>query len=208
MSAGLISRVSAARRELRNIMHFAEAELATITVAAVGEAGAGGGSLIMSEELAGYLSLHHYLESSRSAAMRVGQPLPKRELIRALANYSRRLHEAGMDHRDMYLSHFFVRPEAPAESLKLLDLQRVRKHHRVWRHGQIKDLAALNYSAWQVGIPRTDRLRFFMEYVGVRSVKQFSTSQRRLLEVVARKTGRIHRHDRKTHGRGRCEPGR
>ena len=95
----------------------------------------------------------------------------------------------------MYLCHFFVRPEEAAQSLRLIDLQRIK---RSWgprqRHGFIKDLAALNYSADHAGISRTDRLRFALAY--------FKTSrpdfrQRLFMRAIARKTQKIGRHHRK-----------
>ena len=194
IALGLCSR-SKGRQELANICRLQGGGLATLTAAAAGESGPTEGSFILLEELRGYQPLHEFLEAFLAESDRPGALIEKRELIRALARYVRKLHATGLDHRDLYLCHFFVRPEEPAHSLRLIDLQRIK---RSWglrqRHGFIKDLAALNYSANDVKILQTDRLRFILEYFGTRRP---DLRQRMFLRAVARKTRRIHRRDRK-----------
>ena len=186
---------SRGRQELTNICRLQEAGLATVAAAAVGEAGTRDGSFILLEELSGYQPLHEFLKNFLAEPERPEVLLGKWELITAVARYVRRLHAAGMDHRDLYLCHFFLHPEQPAQSLRLIDLQRIKKSR--WlrqRHGFVKDLAALNYSADHPEISRADRLRFVLEYLG-RS--QLDWRDRLLLRAVSSKTRRIRRHDRK-----------
>ena len=194
MALGVCSR-SRARRELTNICRLQKAGLATLVAAAAGESGVNEGSFILVEELSGYQPLHEFLESFLAKSDQTAILRSKRELIRALAKYVRRLHARGLDHRDLYLCHFFLRPEEPAQSLRLIDLQRIK---RSWglrqRHGFIKDLAALNYSANHSGISDTDRLRFALEYFGTH---RLDVRQRLFLRAVVRKTRKISRHDRK-----------
>ena len=194
MSLGVCSR-SKGRQELTNICRLQKAGLATLIAAAVGESGVNEGSFILVEELSGYQPLHEFMASFLAESNQIKMLRGKRELIRALARYVRRLHARGLDHRDLYLCHFFLRPEEPAQSLRLIDLQRIK---RSWglrrRHGFIKDIAAMNYSADHSGISRTDRLRFALEYFGTRRP---SLRQRLFLRAVVSKTGRIGRHDRK-----------
>ena len=194
MSLGVCSR-SKGRRELTNICRMQKASLATLVVAAVGESGVNEGSFILVEELSGCQPLHEFMASFLANSDQAKMLRGKRELIRALAKYVKKLHAAGLDHRDLYLCHFFVRPEEPVQSLRLIDLQRIR---RSWglqqRHGFIKDLAALNYSADHRDISRTDRFRFALEYFGTHRP---NLRQRLFLRAVVRKTERIGRHDRK-----------
>ncbi len=192
--SGISRKVSAGRQELINVLHLKRAELATMNVAAVGEGEGGAGSFIMVEELLGYEPLDGFLKGFLARTDQPGWLQTKRELIRAVGSYVRKLHAAGMDHRDLYLCHLFVRPEDPAESLSLIDLQRICKLRRIRWRGKLKDLAALNYSAGQVGISRTDRLRFALEYF---QRPRLNRRQRLLLRLVGFKTGRISRHDRK-----------
>ena len=191
---GLVAN-SKGRRELTNISHLQEAGLPTVVAAAVGEAGTRDGSFILLEELSGYQPLHEFLDDFLAEPRRPDVLPGKWELIRALAQYVRRLHAAGMDHRDLYLCHFFLRPEQPAQSLRLIDLQRIKKSRCLrQQHGFVKDLAALNYSADHPKISRTDRLRFVLAYLGHR---QLAWRDRMLLRAVSSKTRRIRRHDRK-----------
>ena len=184
---------SKGRQELTNIFHLEKAGLATVAAAAVGEAGPKEGSFILVEELNGYQPLHEFLNDFMAAPERPKVLRGKRELIRAVAQYVRKMHAAGMDHRDLYLCHFFLRPEQPAQSLRLIDLQRIKKSRGLRRrHGFVKDLAALNYSADHTAITRTDRLRFALEYLGR---QHLSWRDRLLLRSVFRKTCRIRQHD-------------
>jgi len=183
---GVCSR-SHGRQELVNIARMQKAGLFTLTAAAAGEAGRTEGSFVLLEELRGFQPLDDFL----AGPCRPRTLSDTRELIRALAQYVRKLHQAGIDHRDLYLCHFFVRPEDPARTLRLIDLQRIK---RSWglrqRHGFIKDLSAMNYSAEQTGVSRADRLRFILAYFGTRHPDFW---QRFFLRAVIRKTGKIHR---------------
>ena len=195
MALGVCSK-SKGRRELTNNWRLQKAGLATLVAVAAGESGPKEGSFILIEELKGYQPLHEFLDDFLAESDRPEVVRGKRELIIALARYVRRLHATGLDHRDLYLCHFFVRPEEPAQSLRLIDLQRIK---RSWglrqRHGFIKDLAALNYSADHAGISRTDRLRFALEYFETR---QPDLRQRLFMRAALRKTRKIGRHHRKT----------
>lgn len=192
---GISSKVSAGRQELTNIIRLKKAKLATMTVAAVGESLDGAdGSFIMVENLAGYESLDDFLKDFLPKSNQPEQVRKRRELIRAVASYIRKLHGAGMVHQDLYLCHLFVRPEDPADSLSMIDLQRIRQLRRVRGRARLKDLAALNYSAEQVGVSRTDRLRFILEYF---QRDRLSRGQRLLLLLIRFKAILIRRHDRK-----------
>ncbi len=201
---GISSKVSAGRQELINILHLKKFELATMSVAAVGEGKGAAGSFIMVEELAGYEPLDDFLKVFLAKSDQPQHLQRKWELIRAVGSYVRKLHGAGMVHQDLYLCHLFVRPEQPADSLSLIDLQRIRKLWRVRGQAQLKDLAELNYSAEQVGISRTDRLRFILEYFQRDRLKR---GQRLLLRLIRFKTGLIRRHDRKLQAREAWQSG-
>ena len=193
-------RVSRGRWELHNILNIERAGLATVRAAAVGEGEAGAGSFILLEELSGYLPMHEFLEDFLADAEEPNKRRAKRELVRAVARLARRLHTSGIVHRDLYICHIFVHPERPIESLRLIDLQRIRKHGKMRLYGLVKDLAALNYSADHPAISRTDRMRFVCEYFGT---KRLDRRRRWLLRLVAFKTRQISRHDRKIQAKAR-----
>ena len=69
----------------------------------------------------------------------------RRSVIAALAATARRLHAAGLFHRDLYWCHFFVERTAGGAVARLIDLQRVLRPRLAvkWR---MKDLAQFHYS--------------------------------------------------------------
>jgi heptose I phosphotransferase len=97
----------------------------------------------------------------------------KRALLGRVADIARRMHAAGMNHRDFYLCHFLVRdrdwtqwkPDDPLE-LVLIDLHRVQRRARVPERWRVKDLGGLLFSALDAGLSRRDLLRFIEAYRG------------------------------------------
>jgi heptosyltransferase-2 len=78
------------------------------------------------------------------------QPRRLRELTEKLADLVRRLHAAGLVHRDLYASHVFLEERQGEIHLHLIDLARVFSPRRKFRW-RVKDLAQLKYSmpaAW------------------------------------------------------------
>ncbi|MBP8645572.1 MAG: hypothetical protein KBH99_05570 [Syntrophobacteraceae bacterium] len=113
----------------------------------------------------------------------------KRDLIRRLAHLARHLHDFGMYHQDFYLGHIYLGPD---KVLSLIDLQRVLHFPAASSRYQIKDLAQLNYSSLEIpGITTADRLRFLLSYLGS---SKLGSSERKMIERIRRKTGKIAAH--------------
>ena len=95
-------------------------------------------------------------------------PALKHALLREVATITRRMHEGGINHRDLYLCHFLLHLDPPpdADSLRLsvIDLHRAQIRSRTPRRWRDKDLAALYFSALDIGLTRHDRLRFLRAY--------------------------------------------
>lgn len=125
----------------------------------------------------------------------LADPAYRRAVRTAVARLVARLHEAGLCHRDLYISHIFFEPRPdPAAGLVLIDLQRVirpRLRRRRWR---IKDLAALNYSVPRAAASNAERLRWFKAY---RQSTRLTRADKALIRAVVTKTRRIARHDRR-----------
>ena len=66
-------------------------------------------------------------------------PSERRDRIRDLAGLVRRMHEAGVNHRDLYLVHVLL----TGDGLRLIDLHRAQVRGAVPRRWRAKDLAAL-----------------------------------------------------------------
>ncbi len=117
----------------------------------------------------------------------------RRRRVDALAAFVARFHSAGFVHRDLYLCHVFLLdgPAGAGESHPeycLIDLQRVFKPR--WRQGRwfVKDLAALDFSAPEALVGRSDRLRFLARYA---QLCPAMTDARWLARKVAARTAHL-----------------
>lgn len=95
----------------------------------------------------------------------------KRALIYKVADIARQMHHYGINHRDFYLCHFLL-DKTGGEGLfnldnlplYLIDLHRAQIRHRVPYRWRVKDIAALYFSAMDIGLTRQDLLRFIKRY--------------------------------------------
>jgi heptose I phosphotransferase len=93
----------------------------------------------------------------------------KRRLLTRVAEIARRMHEAGMNHRDFYLCHFLIkRSEVNAEDprLWLIDLHRAQIRLRTPNRWKEKDVGGLLFSSFDIGLTKRDLLRFIKVYIG------------------------------------------
>ncbi|MCB1678172.1 MAG: lipopolysaccharide core heptose(I) kinase RfaP [Halioglobus sp.] len=121
-------------------------------------------SLLLSDELVGTVSLEEYCADWASAPP---PPDIRLRLLCKLADTARRMHGAGINHRDFYLCHFHLDPatlERPRPRCHLIDLHRAQLRRCVPRRWRVKDLAGLYFSAMDCGLSRRDVLRFIRHY--------------------------------------------
>jgi heptose I phosphotransferase len=123
-----------------------------------------------------------------------GKFMEKRGIIAPLADCVRRMHRAGFNHRDFYLSHIFLQTSAQGFRPALIDLQRVQQKARGWNRWVVKDLAALNYSSPTSTVSRADRMRFLHRYLDTVNLDKRGKA---FLRRINRKTEKIRRHDLK-----------
>jgi len=76
------------------------------------------------------------------------------------------MHMTGVNHRDLYICHFLMRPESfpAAPELTLIDLHRAQVRLTVPRRWLVKDLGALWFSAADTLPTRRDAFRFIRRY--------------------------------------------
>jgi len=119
-----------------------------------------------------------------------GSPERVEQLTTALAALVRRLHAAGLVHRDLYASHVFLHEEGESIRLHLIDLARVfrpRLRRFRWR---VKDLAQLHYSMPPKWV--RDHWQAFLE----RYLPEATAGERgRWRAAIERKSERIRRRD-------------
>jgi hypothetical protein len=78
------------------------------------------------------------------------------------------MHRAGVNHRDCYICHFLLHTDKPVTAddfkLSVIDLHRAQTRAKITRRWRDKDLAALYFSALDIGLTRRDKLRFLKGY--------------------------------------------
>jgi len=191
--------------EWENILAVERLGIRTVKPIAMGEKrilGLEVASFILTEEIYGAESLERVAEKKLPDGLSLATRKWKRSIISEVAQIARRLHANGMCHQDFYLGHFFWSHD---HTLYLIDLQRVVHRGKLPRRYIVKDLGQLNFSADCVGhISRTDRMRFLLRYLGVKSL---GASEKILARSIIAKTDRIARHTVKLlqRRRRRCE---
>ncbi len=124
-------------------------------------------SFIVTRELENTFTLEEYCATWEKSPPQFSV---KKALIEKVAEISRRMHKAGICHRDYYLCHFHLLSDSEKATsgcgarLILIDLHRAmfgRKPNSRWVK---KDLAGLYFSSMEIGLTRRDRLRFARVY--------------------------------------------
>ena len=129
-------------------------------------------SFVIMDELHEKIELEDFLKGLGS--LTGGKALRlKRKLIRTVAAAARKMHQAGMNHRDFYLCHFHIEDrdwsnwtKGEAIRLPLLDLHRAQIRSAVPTRWLVKDLGALFFSAIDCQITDRDLVAFLREYLG------------------------------------------
>ncbi|MBN1507467.1 MAG: lipopolysaccharide core heptose(I) kinase RfaP [Sedimentisphaerales bacterium] len=160
-----------ARSEWQAIDLLRRIGIRTMTPVAFGQVGSSPArirSFLITEELKGTTTLEDLCAAWKS------QPPPfalRKALTEQVASIVQRMHAHGMNHRDCYLCHFRLDTSRGCERLDpgdlhlhLIDLHRAQLRRRTPKRWIIKDLAGLYFSAMDVGLTRTDRLRFIRAY--------------------------------------------
>jgi heptose I phosphotransferase len=124
-------------------------------------------SFIVTEALTGTQSLETVC---RAWSTTPPAPRLKHALIRQLARMCRIMHNSGMNHRDCYLCHFLLDVDSvqggasERPRVYVIDLHRAQIRTRLPQRWREKDLAGLAFSALDLGLTRTDCMRFIREY--------------------------------------------
>lgn len=191
--------VLGARQEWQAIERLTTAGVATMTAVAYGERGsnpAAQHSFIVTEELAPTTDLE---QLSQNWANEPPEPRLKWALISEVASMLGRMHRAGVNHRDCYICHFLLHTDKPvtADDLRLsvIDLHRAQVRSATPLRWRNKDLAALYFSALNIGLTRRDRLRFLRGYFaalkGPQPLRQILGEEAQLLAWLERKAQRL-----------------
>jgi heptose I phosphotransferase len=124
-------------------------------------------SFVVTEDLGDIVTLEDYC---RDWAANPPPLALKRELLRKVAAIAGTIHDHGLNHRDFYICHLCLDGKrlAPGELfLYLIDLHRMQVRDKTPRNARLKDMAALYFSALDIGLTRRDCLRFLRLYRGL-----------------------------------------
>ena len=158
-------------------------------------------SFVITEELDDTISLENFCRPWPSS------PPPfvlKRALIMEVARIARKLHNQGMNHRDLYICHFLLnvppRPERVEVGnllLYLIDLNRMQTRRRTLKRRRVKDIAALYFSSMDIGLTKSDLLRFIHVYAD-KPLRASLKQDRNFWSHVGKRAVRLYR---KVHGK-------
>lgn len=159
--------VVGAANEYRAVSALQRVGVDTLSVAAYASQGFNPASLqsmIVTDELTGTVSLEDYCADwdrvPPSFAVRL-------RLVLKLADSARRMHGAGINHRDFYLCHFHLDESSLEQGplrCYLIDLHRAQVRGHTPRRWRVKDLGGLYFSAMDCGLQQRDLLRFIRHY--------------------------------------------
>ncbi|UUY09937.1 lipopolysaccharide core heptose(I) kinase RfaP [Pseudomonas sp. J452] len=191
--------VLGAAQEWQAIQRLIEAGVATMTAVAYGERGsnpAAQHSFIVTEELAPTIDLE---QLTLDWAHQSPSPRLKRALIAEVAQMTGSMHRAGVNHRDCYICHFLLHTDMPVTAdnlrLSLIDLHRAQVRAATPLRWRNKDLAALYFSALNIGLTQRDKLRFLRGYFsalqGAQPLRTILRDEARLLAWLERKAERL-----------------
>ena len=190
--------VLGAGQEWAAVERLTQAGVPTMTAVAYGERGANPAdqhSFIITEELAPTVDLEVL---SLDWANTPPAPWLKRALIAEVARMVGMMHRAGVNHRDCYICHFLLHTDKPVTpddfKLSVIDLHRAQVRPQITRRWRNKDLAALYFSALDIGLTRRDKLRFVRDYFQ-QPLRQILKDEARLLGWLQGKADKLY--DRK-----------
>ena len=184
-----------ARNEKEAVERLSQVGVSTMTIAAFGERGGNPAtqqSFIVTEAIEPSISLEDLAIQWRKQPPTVTE---KRRLLAKVCDMTRRMHDAGVNHRDFYICHFLMglgetNSQKPPE-LSLIDLHRALVHTRLPYRWRLKDLASLYYSAFDVPLTQRDKLRFIRAYSNL-PLREALKKQRRLWQDVERKAAELY----------------
>ncbi len=182
-----------AANEKDAISALSKANVGTMTLAAFGERGnnpARQESFIITDAIEPSISLEDLAIEWRSKPPSLKF---KRLLYKNVCDMTRDMHASGVNHRDFYICHFLLlQPFSDNQfELKIIDLHRALIHKNLPRRWRLKDLASLYYSAFDVGLTRSDKFRFIRHYTG-KSLRQVFVDESSFWKDVEKKAVKLY----------------
>lgn len=156
--------------EIRNILALVAANVPTLHPVYYAQRRVDGRwrAILATEELTGYRPLDAVIDRWRNDGWASARA-ERRHVIHATAEVARRLHRQRLVHNALHPKHLFVRCDPQGADVRLIDLEKMRRAGSR-RRAMHRDLDSLNRRTQHLS--RSDRLRFLLHYLGVRSVSR------------------------------------
>ncbi len=151
-------------------------------------------SFLLTSDLGEATRLNDFLKANPLTPCRGKLLEKKRGILRNLADITRKMHDAGINHRDYYLCHILLDSK---ERLYVVDLHRVDVRDSVGKRWMVKDLAALLFSSLEVPVTHGERLAFYKRYM---QISRLSARHKTLIRLIIKKCNKIARHTEKMYG--------
>lgn len=125
----------------------------------------------------------------------------KKMLIEKVAKIAKKLHGAGINHRDFYICHFMLDlnylkntdcSEEPR--IYLIDLHRACQRELVPFRWLVKDIGGLLFSALDIGLTRQDFFRFVKIYTG-KSLRETFSKDAKFWKAVIKRAIKTYKRD-------------
>jgi hypothetical protein len=151
-------------------------------------------SFLLTDDLGEASRLDDFLKVNGAMPCRGKVLETKRRILENLAYITRRMHGAGINHRDYYLCHILL---DNTERLYVIDLHRVNVGDKVGKRWMVKDLAALLFSSLEVPVTHGQRLAFYKLYM---QIDRLSAYHKSVIRLIIKKCNKIARHTKKMYG--------
>jgi tRNA A-37 threonylcarbamoyl transferase component Bud32 len=151
-------------------------------------------SFLLTDDLGEVSRLNDFLMANCAVPCRGKVLETKKRIFENLADITRRMHNAGINHRDYYLCHILM---DNTEELYVIDLHRVNVRDDVGKRWMVKDLAALLFSSLEVPVTHGQRLAFYKRYM---QISRLTVEDKTLIRRIIRKCNKIARHTQKMYG--------
>ena len=154
-------------------------------------------SFLVTEELSETFSLAKYAEQWPSNPPPYGE---RQALIRKVATIARTIHQAGINHRDLYICHFLLDISAETKKtpleprLFLVDLHRAQMRASVPDRWQIKDIASIYFSSLDIGLTKKDVYLFLTVYFDM-PLREILVQHAVLLKRIEARAIQLYRRD-------------
>ncbi len=186
--------IVSALTEWQAIQRLGELNIPTTPAIAVGCRGTSPAALrsfILTEDLGEIISLEDFCLDWASHPPATSL---KRDVMHTVAQIARTIHDHGLNHRDFYICHFCLDSQKLAAGevhLYLIDLHRMQVRAQLPTAARMKDMAALYFSALDIGLSRRDCLRFLRQYRGM-PLHEIFRIERAFWETVDRRARKLY----------------